>query len=267
MVLLGLIGHYTEAKSLALVIGLGEQLDTRWAKIHGDQDVPLVVDYLQQAGYETIHTLVNQQATKQAIVDALHQLAADCAAGDRIYIHFSGHGQLVTDVDGDETEDEWDESWIPYDAYLTYGAEDQGEKHLVDDELNRLLQPIRDRIEDSGRLLVVVDACHSGDSVRGGRTCVRGVRNEFVIPGAKSAKRTADPERWLTLSACKDYEMNQEMVQPSVGKLTYALHQLAGSKQVDLAEIQSFFNRHPGDLVQTPCLSGDNIPYVLSTFF
>lgn len=255
------------AKSVALVIGLGEQLDSRWAKINGDKDVPLVVDYLHKAGYETIHTLVNKEATKEAIVNAFLQLLSEAAEGDRVYIHFSGHGQLVTDVDGDEPDGEWDESWIPYDAYMSYCPEDRGDKHLIDDEVYTLLQPIRDKIGNSGKMLVVVDACHSGDSVRGGNVCVRGIRYEFVIPNVVPEKRTPDPVKWLTLSACKDYEMNQEMEKPRVGKLTYALHILSGNKELDLEHIKSFFKEHPGDLIQTPCLTADTVSYKLSSFF
>ena len=51
---------------------------------------------------------------------------------------------------------------------------------MIDDELNTLLTAIRNKIGDSGKMLVVVDACHSGDSSRGqDDEIVRGVKEEF----------------------------------------------------------------------------------------
>ena len=38
----------------ALVIGLGEQEDKAWAKINGDNDVPLVVEMLRSAGFNML---------------------------------------------------------------------------------------------------------------------------------------------------------------------------------------------------------------------
>lgn len=244
----------------ALVIGLGEQEDKSWAKINGDKDVPLVQEMLQKAGYKEIRTLVNKQATKAGIVTAFKKLTAQCKAGDVVYIHFSGHGQQVTDVNGDEgSKDRWDEAWIPYDAYLRYGKNDKGEKHLIDDELNTMLTAIRKKIGDSGKILVVVDACHSGDSSRGEDIdeTVRGVKDEFVIPVRKRGTARKAPERWLTLSACKDYQLNQEMKNPKVGKLTYALYSLSQKGNVTIADVQLFMQRNRGRYAQTPVQTGE----------
>ena len=145
------------SKKKALVIGIGEQKDKSWAKINGDKDVPYVKDMLKNFGYDDIRTLVNRQATKAGIVTAFKSLASDCNKGDIVYVHFSGHGQQVTDVNGDE-EDGLDESWIPYDAYLNYGANDKGEKHLIDDEIFKYLCAIVDKIGEEGKLMVLTPA-------------------------------------------------------------------------------------------------------------
>jgi hypothetical protein len=254
----------------ALVIGLGEQADKSWAKINGDKDVPLVQQMLQKVGYTDIRTLVNKQATKAGIVTAFKKLTAQCAAGDIVYIHFSGHGQQVTDVNGDEgKKDGWDEAWVPYDAYLKYDAKRyKGEKHLIDDELNTLLTAIRNKIGDSGKLLVVVDACHSGDSSRGVDIdeTVRGVKDEFIIPVNRKGTALKAPERWLTLSACKDYQLNQEMKSPKVGKLTYALYTLSEKGSVTIESVQLFMQRNRGRYAQTPVQSGETLKCKLSDF-
>ena len=99
----------------ALVIGLGEQQDKAWNKINGDKDVPLVQTVLKNAGFKSLTTLVNRQATKAGIVRVFKQMAASCRKDDVVYIHYSGHGQQMTDVHNDE-KDGLDECWIPYDA-------------------------------------------------------------------------------------------------------------------------------------------------------
>lgn len=241
----------------ALVIGIGEQKDKNWAKINGDKDVPYVHQMLHDAGYRDVRTLVNSQATKSGIVAAFKTLSSHCSVGDVVYIHFSGHGQLVTDVNGDE-EDGWDEAWIPYDAYKNYCNEDKGEKHLVDDEINVLLTSIRNKIGVHGKILVVVDACHSGDSSRGNDLdeTVRGVYNKFVIPVKRKARSNKPAEQWLTLSACKDYQLNQEMKSPQVGKLTYALYMLSKEGLLTIEAIDRFMKRYRSRLPQAPVLTG-----------
>ena len=250
----------------ALIIGIGVQKDVSWTKINGDKDVPYVLQMLQNTGYTDVRTLVNEQATKADIVSAFKKLAAKCKTGDMVYVQFSGHGQLVTDVNGDEA-DGWDEAWIPYDAYLKYDRKDRGDKHLIDDEINVLLTGIRNKIGDSGKLLVVVDACHSGDSSRGDEDeVIRGVKDEFVIPIKKKGKSVKAPERWITLSACKDFQLNQEMKTPKVGKLTYALYMIAQKGNVSLAEIEAMMSACRGRLPQTPVLTGETKKYNISEF-
>lgn len=250
----------------ALVIGIGQQKDKSWAKINGDKDVQYVQQMLRNAGYADVRTLVNEQATKAGIVTAFKKLTDKCKTGDIVYMQFSGHGQLVTDVNGDE-QDGWDEAWIPYDAYLEYGRKDRGEKHLIDDEINVLLTGIRNKIGDSGKLLVVVDACHSGDSSRGDEDeVIRGVKDEFVIPIKEKGKTVKAPERWITLSACKDFQLNQEMKTPKVGKLTYALYMTAQKGKVSLTEIESMMSAYRGRLPQTPVLTGETSKFNISDF-
>ena len=72
---------YAQTKR-ALVIGLGEQQDKAWNKINGDKDVPLVQGMLKSAGFKSVTTLVNRQATKTGIIGAFRKMAASCKQGD-----------------------------------------------------------------------------------------------------------------------------------------------------------------------------------------
>lgn len=255
----------------ALVIGLGRQEDPAWNKINGDKDVPLVVDMLGKAGFEKKHirTLVDDKATKAAIVGAFIVLAESAKEGDIVYIHFSGHGQQMRDRNGDEA-DGLDESWIPYDAYRQPCNKDRGEKHLVDDEVNICLSAIRDKIGASGKLLVAIDACHSGDATRDidDGEVARGVGDVFeatykmLLKIVESVKKApAGTERWITISACESNQVNYEMRQPQVGKLTYALYtQIEKAATLDndafMRLIRKFVNSNTRSQPQRPVLSG-----------
>lgn len=248
----------------ALLIGLGEQADKSWARIHGDKDIALLKPLLQKKGYRDMQILINSQATKDAIVKAFETLAQNCRTDDEVYIHFSGHGQQMTDFDGDEM-DGWDECWIPYDAYLRYGNHDDGTHHLTDDEVNVWLQAIRKKVGSGGKILVVVDACHSGDATRGEDDEIfRGVSERFVLPQKQNASFVRkNMEQWITLSACKDYQRNAEIktTQGYFGKLTVALYSLMNkNKRWNNEELYSlicdFYDHHRGSLPQTPVMSG-----------
>ena len=253
----------------ALIFGLGKQEDTNWTKVNGDKDAEYVKDMLLRSNFRNITILTNEYATKQAMVQAFIDLTKTCISGDIVYIHFSGHGQYMTDINGDEAErwkgkhSKWDESWIPYDAYMYYGNKDHGEKHFCDDEIAIFLDKIRKRIGKSGKLYVVIDACHSGDATRGENDdIVRGVDQEFIIP--KQFGTIPDKpidEKWLTISACKPYQLCFEQKRPAAGKLTYALY-LLGNRIFEMSnnelqnELQKYMNEHPARLPQTPVVSG-----------
>ena len=273
----------------ALVIGLGEQQDKAWNKINGDKDVPLVLGMLKSAGFKSVTALVNRQATKTGIIGAFRKMAASCKQGDVVYVHYSGHGQQMTDVHNDE-KDGLDECWIPYDAYRKASATYHGEKHLTDDELNVYLNAIRNKIGAKGKLLVAIDACHSGDGTRGDNDeVVRGVEDTLVVDSLnarglyetfemlkslfmgdydkeKIINDKAKPlaERWITISACRSDQVNFEMKKPAVGKLTYALWtELKNSDKVSNGEfmkrIRKFVNRNTSSRPQQPEMTGEDI--------
>lgn len=272
----------------ALVIGLGDQQDKAWNKINGDKDVPFVQAMLKNAGFKSVTTLVNRQATKVGIVRAFKRMTASCKQGDVVYIHYSGHGQQMTDVHNDE-KDGLDECWIPYDACRKASATYHGEKHLTDDELNVYLNAIRNKIGAKGKLLVVIDACHSGDGTRGDDDeIVRGVEDTLVVDsqyarglyetfeaiksffvgdkGKENVINTkAKPlaERWITISACRSDQVNIEMKKPTVGKLTYALwKELKNIDKVGndefMKRIRKFVNRNTSSRPQQPEMTGED---------
>ena len=278
-----LLGYAKQKR--ALVICVSEQEDKSWSAINTENDLIYVKELLNTCGYDDMCILTGKNATKQGIVDAFVSLASRCCAGDLIYVHFSGHGQRMTDVDQDESrynsKDRYDESLIPYDAYLNCCEKDNGEKHLSDDEIGALLTGVKQMIGTSGQILVVVDACHSGRSTRDADDedplkgmCVRGIENIFRIPESLKSQKTEFSEDWLTLSACKDYQANVECVSPKVGKLTYMLYLLRrdlGKMTNDelKAKLNSMMNSslYKAPLPQNPDLTGCTDKCDINIFF
>lgn len=225
----------------ALVIGIGNYPESSgWSIINGHRDVNLITGMLEQNGFErgNIATLIDGQAVKSAVTDAFKALVSNADPGDTVYIHFSGHGQQVTDIDGDE-EDGLDEAIIPYDAAISYGlAGYKGEKHILDDDLNGWLDRIKDAVGPKGELMVILDACHSGDATRGSgstRISVRGTADVFSLsdpsgeqPAGKSPTKSPSDRKtldWICLSACKSYQSNYEYKSDDgyYGRLSWAL--------------------------------------------
>lgn len=252
-----------------VVIGIGDYpKESGWNNINGDKDVDIIVEILNKYNFhkKNIRTLKNQQATKHAIISALESTTKKSTKGDLIYIHFSGHGQLVTDVNGDELSG-YDQAWIPYDAQKNYiKGKYEGENHLIDDQINELLTKLKNKIGDNGEILVIVDACHSGGSTRGDdeEYSVRGVNEQFIIPIHNNSKQAPKTTRWTTISACESFQSNYESKINGqwFGSLSYAI--FANKEKLNADSYVSIFSalKHTlNDLVkypQTPVIENGN---------
>lgn len=208
----------TAQNRYALLIGIGNYpQDSGWNSIHGDNDVSIIKTLLLEQGFveDNIIVLKNAEATKSGILSAMDRLRGNAQSGDVVYIQFSGHGQQVTDLNGDE-EDHFDEAWIPYDAKKKYVVgEYEGQNHILDDELNKYLNGLRSKVGIRGKIVLVVDACHSGSGSRGlgddDDVYVRGTDEKFIIPGGgANIMRKEEPVYWLYVGACKPYQTNYE---------------------------------------------------------
>lgn len=203
----------------ALLIGIGNYpSEYGWNKIHGQNDVELIRQTLNKQGFcdENISVLIDAEATYSNIMAAFQSLLEISNKNDVIYLQFSGHGQRITDLDGDEVEDGFDEAWIPYDAHKSYiKGVYEGEKHITDDFLNEYLTKLRFKVSNSGKIIVISDACHSGSGSRGlgngDEVFKRGSSETFFIPNEPAnVIRKEKPIDWLFVAACKDYQSNYE---------------------------------------------------------
>lgn len=226
----------------ALLIGIGEYPPgSEWTLVHGDNDVRIVREFLLGQGLrgECIETITNEKATKKGILSALERLTKIAGKGDAVYIHFSGHGQQVTDLDGDE-EDGFDEAWVPYDAWKKYVAGVyEGENHIIDDEINVCLKKLRAKVGAKGRITLVSDACHSGSGSRGleDDEYFRGTDEKFILPSRVARKSgRSNTVEWLFIGACKSYQTNYELKAPD-GKFYGCLSYVIASSEVDLSAV------------------------------
>lgn len=217
-----------EATKRALIIGIGTYPEeSGWSTISGDKDIAIVEKTLLANGFkqDDIAVLANSLATHDAIVHSFETLVQSSQKGDIVYIHFSGHGQLITDTNGDEPNG-FDESWIPYDARNVYTKGIyEGENHLVDDQLNAMLHQLRTKVGQTGKIIVIADACHSGGGSRDeDEDNIRGTGNAFVLPQKAEFKAENKTEDWIFISACKSYQFNQQCKETKYGSLTYAIY-------------------------------------------
>jgi len=262
----------------ALVVGIGDYpASGGWCRISGDRDVELVRNTLHINGFDdrNITTLINGQATFDNIRGEFVRLSEIARPGDVVYVHFSAHGQQVTDLDGDEA-DGFDEAIVPYDAPKEYRkGVYEGQCHITDDLLNVWLSKIRDKIGEGGKIVVISDACHSGDGSRyeyddEDGPVMRGTSDKFVIPNVLQSKSAVEkPIRWTYISACKSYQSNYEIVDAvsgqRFGRLTYHIYEFEKSERllsrISAEDFGAMLRKAFGascDIPQTPTIESEN---------
>jgi hypothetical protein len=181
---------YAEPVKRALIIAIGDYPDSLgWGKISSTNDVQLIKKALEGQGFKEqyITIITDRQATKTGIVNAMNSLIRSAARGDIIVVHYSGHGQQISDDNGDEI-DKLDETIVCWDAPAYYRSGYTGEKHLRDDEFGELLTSLRLKVGSDGQVLVFMDSCHSGTGTRGEKPAVkvRGGVEPMIIPELES---------------------------------------------------------------------------------
>ncbi len=107
---------------------------------------------LEKRGYK-VTMLLDAQATRQKMVDALNTLVGSGASGDKLVFTFSGHGSWMPDDDGDDADGR-DEMLCPYDI--------GSNQYLLDDDLADIFSKKKTGVD----LYFISDSCHSGSVAR-----------------------------------------------------------------------------------------------------
>ena len=133
----------------ALAIGLNEVNAADYGGWRGELSgcEPDAMDMKEIATSQglNVEMLLTKDATRDAVLNKLDNLANKLNSGDLLIVSYSGHGGQIPDQNGDEA-DGLDETWCLYDG------------ELLDDELYGAWMKFKAGV----RILAFSDSCHSG---------------------------------------------------------------------------------------------------------
>ena len=151
---LGVRGLPPRINRHALIIGISRYADASTPQLPGtriDKESATQMATAMQVPASNIQYLEDAEATGDNIRKALRELTEKVQDGDRVFIHFSGHGTRYNDpVAGGCVE-----------ALLAYDGGTHGV--LTNREMADLLKPLTNKTD---KLFVMYDACHSGGVVQ-----------------------------------------------------------------------------------------------------
>jgi Caspase domain/Domain of unknown function (DUF4384) len=151
----------------ALIIGIGRYGDASIPGLPGahiDRESATQMAKAMQVPTSNITYLQDEQATADGIRNALTALNKRVAEGDRVFIHYSGHGTRYMDKAAGGC----------VEALLAY--EGTTDATIPNKEMATLLSPITNKTD---KLFVMYDACHSGGIISNASTVrTRGIFNK-----------------------------------------------------------------------------------------
>lgn len=173
-------GRGGSGRRRALCVGIDEY---RRSPLSGCvADARLWASTLAGLGFEAPVLLLNEQATRSAILETLRRLVHESREGDVVVFQFSGHGTQLPDASGDEAGEDTpdrDEALCPHD--MDAGA------FVLDDDVAEVFAAIPAGVN----VTCFIDCCHSGTISRFG-----------VGSAAAGRSRAADERpRFLTADA------------------------------------------------------------------
>ena len=259
------------SRKRALLVGIDaySRLGKSWQLRGGVNDVRAMAEYLKRdLGFqeEEIVLLLDGEATRQGILDALEALADHARQDELVVIHYSGHGSRVRTSES-RGGDAWEETIVPCDS----GRGEHQSRDVTSTEIRRLLLRLTAKTQ---QLTLIFDCCHSGTLTRDPFAA----RGRWVPPAteARSGGRGDDGSppayvpygrSYTLIAACRRNEAAREYVpesEPAVerGVLThFLLEELRRApaeatwrdvmEKVEVAIVARFRGQHP-QLVGSP---------------
>ena len=156
----------------ALLIGINRYAAAALPDLRGAVNDTIMMRQVLESRFgfspEDIRVLTDEQATRQGILSAISQLVDATGPRDVVYIHYSGHGSQVRDLNNDETDGGgMDETIVPHDGRTDDIAD------ITDDELGALLNRL-----ETEHAVIVLDSCHSGTGTRSSKVIPRSIPND-----------------------------------------------------------------------------------------
>lgn len=172
-------------------------------------------------------SLLNQEATKSIMHEAISKIMNDTGRDDIAVITYSGHGTWVPDEDDDEVDGR-DEALCPHD--ITKG------QILTDDELYEIFSA-RKR---GARIIVISDSCHSGTVTRASNFMLG---NEGESWNFQKIRFLA-PEFYIKDDAARLRRARQVEKVKATGKIRSAAVLISGCKDEEYS-YDAWFNGRP----------------------
>lgn len=174
-----------------------------------------------QVPAENIRYLQDEQATGDGIRQALLELTARVQEGDRVYVHFSGHGTRNPDAQAGGC----------VEALLAYDGGTKGT--LTNSEMAQNLKAITAKTD---KLFVMIDACHSGGVVQSALVNrSRGLMSLISAPG-DGALRPRSAE--ISLECAKPTNIKTrslETAATSIGVLSQDIVHISASRSNEIS--------------------------------
>lgn len=233
-------------------------------------DVNLMKGVLQSLGFQDFVVLTNQQATADAILQALQKnLVDDAQPGDLRFFYYSGHGNHIRNLASTE-QDQDDQTLVPADNWRNV-------PDIRDKEISRILFAAARK----GVIVTfIADSCHSGSLARGSWNSTGKARTNSGTragtPGAAlreqvvkdpadtdpATHRPIDPEALgvLTLAAAQPNQEAREIQTEAGphGAFTWALSQALryASEPVDRIFARTVAAMGANGALQQPAMGG-----------
>ncbi len=204
---------YLRAEKFALVMGVGRflYLSEKNNLAGARPDAEKMVEILTtKYGFrrENIILLLDKEGTRDAFLGGIEQITQKARNGDQVVIYFSGHGTSAMD-DGGFGMDADTGAVIPSDLKPANTKEEVLAQLILG---KRDLRPLLGRLEQKANVLVIFDACFSGESVKGVSTD-NAAQNRYIslselTNGDVSSRSIAAAER-ASSRGTRDYPYNR----------------------------------------------------------
>ena len=189
---------------------------------------------------ENIRLLVDEEATRTGMLAALDRFVQETGPDDTVYVHYSGHGSQVEDLNNDEPDDHLDETLVPQDG------RSGNVRDITDDELNVIFSRMRAK-----RALIVLDSCHSGTATRSLDIRTRSIPPDSRVELYRKALKANPQTRGVVPVVTSRYVLmtgaasHQEALDGPVegryhGFFTYSLAKSLGSSSPDASPREIF---------------------------
>ena len=149
----------------ALLVGIDEYVSPVSPLQGCVNDITAIKEYLKGRvdtdGYQLhLRTLLNQDATRQAIINGFRQHLCQASSEDVVFFYYAGHGSQ---------EEAPEEFWTIEpdrlnETLVCYDSRSPGGWDLADKELAKLIAEIA---EKNPHITIIMDCCHSSSGTRG----------------------------------------------------------------------------------------------------